>query len=510
MILYCNGRPPAPDTTARRRRTTTVENGWPTGAIGDPLVIRTNPNPTHVGSGRDGLPGLLGAGTISANSLPDWIRGEHNFQNYSVSLGTIMMHFVGRSLMRSNLFQEVQFIYYPFNENAAYANRLNVANFEVNLGMFADRLLNYRLNSANRSTNFTLTDFWSFITTNIINDFASTTYGLWDTNGTLYSRPRRREDSEDVWSTRVADDETTYNSRLSAILRNITPTGEFRPPQLRMTTECLPVRTINETGEDISNTAQNILRIHIYDQQASTAPGIGELLMAERNRALSLDGRPRGEENTVTNWYGYRQRLIEQAASRNIIRNIGGPNATEQRYVIVGGSGRIKEFIMENSPYILPGTQNSLVKSVNLNSIQDDRVGTLNLVNSPRPSEIMAPNGEEPSGLPLQVIPVELGMTTAGCPLISFSSHYFVDLKSGTTADDLYSINRIDSSIDPGSYKTVLKLRPVSGYTRYRNYLNEIRQTIDHLTELGQTDDDINATAPRVPTESGVDRGMRR
>jgi hypothetical protein len=101
-------------------------------------------------------------------------------------------------------------------------------------------------------------------------------------------------------------------------------------------------------------------------------------------------------------------------------------------------------------------------------------------------------------------------MTTAGCPLISFSSHYFVDLKSGTTADDLYSINRIDSSIDPGSYKTVLKLRPVSGYTRYRNYLNEIRQTIDHLTELGQTDDDINATAPRVPTESGVDRGMRR
>lgn len=519
MAQYIDGRPPPPDTTrGRRSRTPTI--GWPSGVSGDPLVIRTNRNPPVVGNGREGLPGLLGAPPLEHDrSLPSWIR-ENNYQNKSVSLATIIANFIGKPLMNSNAYEEVQFIYYPFNENAAYANRINIGNFEVNLGMFAERLLNYRLNNASRSGNFTLNEFWSFLTTNIISDYSASSYGLWDTNGPLFSRPTRRTDEEDRWSTRVSRDETTYNSRLSVLLRTITPTGEFRPPQLRMFTECLPKRSIAETDSTTTDVSirRSILRIHIYDQQSSAVAGIGELLMAERNRALSLEERPSGYETTLGDsitarlWARYRRRLIESAQNSGIIRNAGGTAATEQRFEIVGGSRSIKNFVMNQMPYILPGTQHSNVKSVNLSSLQDEAASTLNLVNAPRPSELVAPNGEEPSGLPLQVIPVEMNIVTQGCPLITFGNQFFVDLNTGTTADDLYAVNRVESTLEMGSYKTTLKLRPISGYTRYRNYLNEIRNAITRLRDLTGSDEGISdaiASEAEASAAEDFDRANR-
>lgn len=507
MIKYHKGRPPEPSGTGRRSRRSTDESGWPNDLpIGDPLVIRTNPEIVST-SGREGLPGLLGAGTsLTESTGPSWLRGEANLSNYSVSLATIMAHFVAKPLMKTGTYEEIQLMFYPFNENAGFANRINIGNFEVNLGMFAERLLDYRVNNASRSGNFTLTEFWSFITTNIINNYAASSYGLWEANSSLYRRPTAREsrDSDDVnsWTVIAEGGDDVYNSRLSTLLIGITPTGEFRPPQLRMFTECLPVR--NDIARGDARITGNVLRIHIYDQQMSSVVGLSELLMAERNRSLSINGRPRNPtpETATTDWASFRARLIEQAVSAGIIKNIGGTSATSQRYVIIGGSNRIKQFVMNNSPYIMPGTQHSLVKGVTLSSIQDEAASTLNLVNAPRPSEITAPNGEEPSGLPLQVIPVEMSMTTQGCPLLGFSGQFFIDLNTGTTADDLYTVNRIDSTLEEGSYRTNIKLRPISGFTRYRNYLNEIRGSVERLRELAGSDEGANAAAERTSSTS--------
>lgn len=490
IIKYTKGYPPPGESGRRRERV--PASGWPGGlSDGDPLVIQTN----EVASPNGGLPGLAGAGDIARRDIPEWLReGGNNYANYSASLATIMAHFVAKPLMGTGTYREIQLMFYPFNENAAFANRITIGNFEVNLGLFADRLLDYRINNASRSGNFTLAEFWSFITTNIINNNAASSYGLWRAGGNgggagLYERvPTSARDDSDDWATTriVGGDEAVYNERLSELLRNETPTGEFRPPQLRMFTECLPVKNDSASGAD--RTTGNILRIHIYDQQMTSVAGLSEILMAERNRALSLNGRPRNPApgTEVTAWTEYRDTLISQATAAGIISRVSGTNETDQRYIIVGGSNRIKQFVMNNSPYIMPGTQFSLVKGVTLSSLQDEAASTLNLVNAPRVPELVAPNGEEPSGLPLQVIPVEMSMTTQGCPLIGFSNQFFVDLNTGTTADDLYAVNRIDSNLEEGSYRTNIKLRPISGYTRYRNYLNEIQNTIAELRRLSE------------------------
>lgn len=464
-----------------------------TAAAATETPAAAEPTPTATTATTRRRTGSVGPGFRFRGTVPSYLEGNDGLQNYSVSLATLMANFVGKPLMMTGTFEEIQFIYYPFNENAGYARYINIGNFEVNLGMLTDLLIEYRLNNMSRSGNMTLHEFWNFIVSNIIDNPASSSYGLWDTEGgTFYRRPTEREESNSTirrWTARAVDDETTLNSRIADLLLGVTPTGEFHPPQLRLVTECVPVKRRDEDGEDIPvDNRKNILKIHIYDQQTTSVAGIGELLQAERNRALSLDGRPESNSDNSTplsqQWNSYRLRLIQQAVDAGIIQNVGGSEASDQRFVVVGGSNAIKNFVMNNVPYLIPGTQTSLINNVNLSSLQDEAANTLNLVNAPRPAELISPNGEEPGGLPLQVIPVEMTMNTFGCPLLGFASQFFVDLKTGTTADDLYAVNQISSEMQPGKYTTQIKLRPISGYTRYRNYLNEIRQAVDRIHEF--------------------------
>lgn len=513
---FCLGRPD-----------TGEEVSWPNeGAPIDPLVLAPqNPNVIRHTS----LRGLLGADGLTipttgarANRLPDYLRPGGAYGNglhqYSVSLATLMANFVAQPLLSTGAYEEVQLIFYPFNENAAFASRMNIGNFEINLGQLADMLIEYRMAHTSRAANMTLSEFWSFINTNFIDNPASTSYGLWDSNGAFYhpiSTARRTEvgrenpNATTRYMTEPAYDETTLNGRIATLLANgVTPTGEFRPPQLRLFTECLPIR-------DQADDNKNILKIHIYDQQTSSIAGVGEILLAERNRALSLAARPNSATAETSAlralWETYRNNLITAATEADILE----PSSTDSdRYVIKGGSRAVKNFVMNNMPYLIPGMQNSLIKGVNLSSLQDEAAATLNLVNSPRTAELVAPNGEEPGNLPLQVIPVELSMTTYGCPLIGFGSQFFIDLNTGTTADDIYAINNMSSEFEPGKYNTTIKFRPISGYTRYRNFLNEIREAIDRIDEnqatAAESSEDPAPAAPSAPAAPRPARARER
>jgi hypothetical protein len=477
---YCIGRPSGDR-----------EVGWEDTESQDPLVVRTRDDRPRDRTALAGLYGVSGLSVPNTRSTdrPGYLtRGStygDGLQQYSASLATIMAHFIARPLLRTGAYKEVQLIFYPFNAYAAYAHKINIGNFEINLGQLTEMLISYRMSNLSRSATMTLLEFWNFLNTNFIDNPGASAYGLWNTNGSgFYSHPRgtaRRTELAGEGPNAVtryvsepATDETTLNANISTLLARETPNGEFHPPQLRLFTECLPVR------DSKSGNIENVLKIHIYDQQTDSVSGAGELLIAERNRALSLEGRPESTlEGTALSreWRRRRDNLINSAVRAGVLA--APPGESSNRLYIQGGSRAIKDFLMQNMAYLIPGMRNSLIKTVNLNSLQDEMASTLNLVNSPRTPELIAPNGEEPGSLPLQIIPVEMTMTTQGCPLIGFGNMFFVDLQTGTTADDIYRINNISSEIEPGKYTSTIKLRPVSGYTRYRNYLNEIRTSIE-------------------------------
>lgn len=488
---------------SRRRRTASADRN-----TGDPFL---NPNhPPNLGSFRGAgrlvssrNPSVAGTTSTSIDTIGDSTRapdgignrdiGEASNNTGNVSLATIIANFIIEPLAKSRLYDEVQLIFYPFNEYAGHASKLNISQFSVDLAFFQERYARYRLENISRTGTMTLGQFWTFLQSNIIDDLAARSYGLYDSetnNSPLLVNPNRDqlEDGGLPSDAVAADDSATFTTRLNRILAAITPSGDWRPPQLAYQMETLPSFAGEGQADGAGTARKSILRFHVYDRQATAYGTVGDLLLAERRRILNIPTVPSGAIDTDGNPVRtvreqYRRDLWNQIKDRDLIRQI--PNT--QRYEVVGGFNQIKSFIYDNMPYIQPGIQNSLVIQANLASQQDSAAASLNMINAPRAPSVIAPNGSEPGNLPLQIIPTELSLETYGCPLLSFSGQYFVDFNTGTSADDIYAINGIEHTIGQGEFKSTIKMRPITGYGQYRNFLRQLDEFSTEAERLDST-----------------------
>jgi hypothetical protein len=153
---------------------------------------------------------------------------------------------------------------------------------------------------------------------------------------------------------------------------------------------------------------------------------------------------------------------------------------------------------MNNCAYLIPGAQGSLIRSVSLGSMQDQNAASIQLVSNPRPSEQINPNGSGDRGLPLSVMPVEVSMETSGCPLLTYTSNFFIDFNTNTMIDDIWQVSGIDHKIGEGSYTSNIKFRPIQSYGRYKNYLNQLRDMTDAIdsTSVTHNADEAAITSP--------------
>ncbi len=416
----------------------------------------------------------------------------------NVSLGNLLTNFMGMSIASSGQFDEIQLIFYPFNNCAGYASRINIANFRVDLAFFKRKYTEYVLNNLSRSGTMTIQQFWSFLISNIIDDHGARSYGLFDQQGGLWRDPnsRNRDNTENRESTggetEHYDTPTTY-SKLSCLLRNITPDGNFRMPQVSYHLETVPARSFNsdQVSEEVNN-HKTILRMHVYDQATDTRGGLSQMLMSQRSSAMGMlpsipsGGTTEGYPAITNNNQRYREN-IQRALDRNLIEGVDVNNTTSlaDRIRWRGGSKEIKNFLYDVMPSIIYGSIGSTIKTATVSSLQDPAATTLNIVNAPgRNGEAVDPNGEESGGLPLRVVPVEISLTSYGCPLISFASKYFVDFGTGTTLDNIYLVNGVSHKVTKGEFSTSIKMVPVDGFGTYRNYINQLRDAAQALNEI--------------------------
>jgi len=441
--------------------------------------------------------------------------GSRPIATGKVSLANLLISFMGESLAATGLYDDVQLIFYPFNSYAGMARYINIANFEIDLDFFTEKYTEYRLQNVSRSGNLTIRQFWTFLTSNIIDDPAAPSYGLRDNRGAIYRRVSERGERRSATTvTRPSDsDAATTINRLNNLLAGITPDGSFRIPQLNFTLECLPGRVASEASSTQNTNEKTILRVHIYDQQASSYEGLGSILAAQRNDALSIGTNPESNTNPNSLTADVARRYYQQILTR--ANQTGLVTRTENgTYEVVGGSNAIKQFLYQTTPYIIHGAKNSLVRQANLSSMTDQAANTLNMLRAPQGGNNIEPNGEDVGGLPMQVLPVELTMETFGCPLLQFSSQYFIDFNTGTTADTLYAINGIEHRISPGEFTTNIKFIAQDGYGQYRNYITELNNAIhatdDIITRMSPAPTGNAAAAGQPPPRPGRNPGHRR
>jgi hypothetical protein len=427
--------------------------------------------------------------------------------NFACSLGKLLLHFIGEPLANTGKYDEVQMIFYPFNEWAGRASGLNIANFVVDVDYFADELFRYRLEHLSRSSIMPLRQFMDFIADILIDDPMARSYGLHDQSGAGFYRVQY--DGEGNSTVRravpVETNPANFQARLEAALQGVTPDSSFRMPQIGIYIEAIPERPGTEDGSDVTATnGKTILRLHVYDQVNTSYTTLGQLLQASRTAQLqTIGGLPNlrtGNQNVIDNRSEFAAATLDAARSICLIETIpsnfgaqsrqqsdeGAASGTDVIYRIVGSPQKLKDFIMSNTPYIIYGAAGTTVKNAQLSSMQNSTLATVNLVRSFRRENLVAPNGEDAGGLPMQIIPTQLSAECIGNPLLNYMQSFFVDFQTGTTADNIYCVTGIEHKFVSGDFTTQVRFTPQDAWGSYRSLVSTVGAAIDVLRDIDE------------------------
>lgn len=419
--------------------------------------------------------------TATTNNVNEPQFGDYGGVDH-VSLGKLITCFVGVPLALTKKFDDVQFLFYPFNKYAGKANALNIAQFQVDVRFFIRQYTRFRTENAARAGNMTLGEFVHFIGTTILDDPAALSYGI----HSLYRQVRNRAGQET--SLEPSGNPVEFQTQMEQLLAQHTPDGTFKMPQIDFYIECLPGKVVRDGQTTASVTEQSILRIHIFDRQTTPFDTQAGLLAACRDDLLnSIGPMPQtGEEGNTAVRQSHevaaqsivdtarREGLIEAVASRDGSSSGGG-------YRITRGPESIKDFVMTTMPYIIYGIQGTMVRgSANLQTMQDSALSTVNMLRSFRGGPLEA-NGEQPGGLPLSVVPSELSLPAWGCPLIDFAQQYFIDFQTGTTWDNIYGVVGLSHKFSPGEFTSDIRFAPLDAYGKYNSLIEQVNLAANRL-----------------------------
>lgn len=421
------------------------------------------------------------------------LLGEENPNNIlrskEVSLAYLLLHFVGEPIANSRQYDDVQMIFYPFNVNAGAANQINVANFLVDLPYFVSEFARYRLERVSKSGNMSVEQFLHFVQETLLDDPAAKSYGLHDTEGAFY----KAVVNDGEVQTRANDNVPKFNERMHTAMKKYTHDGVWKQPQIRFYIESLAEQVPQEDGVDTDgNNSKTILRIHIFDQQATSYTTVQSILNASRDseieqiKSINLNPKPNDKGGNAGVQKAKDQVIshaINLASSEGFLEKVG--EDPQNVYVIRGGSKQLKRFIQSTVPYIIYGAAGSTVSHASLTSMQNPALNTVQIQRNFKKSDLV-PNGENPGGLPMRIIPTQLDMTMLGNPFIDFAQYYFIDFQTGTTADNLYIVTGITHKLAQGSFTTDVKFAPGDGFGKYQNLLGKISEA---LTVVKNADD---------------------
>ncbi len=399
-----------------------------------------------------------------------------------VSFAKLMLIFVVEPLIATKKFDDVQLLFYRFNRGAGLIggprSSGNVGAFAIDIDNFHDRYK--KLATSRRSANLTLRDFMQFINSAFVDDPSNRNYGM----RRLYIEDQRKQGDKPKPRAKYRD-ANVMSREIEKIMRCEAhiPDGVFRMPHLDVYIECVPGGVDEQGTPADSGNNTTVLRIHVFDKVATAYTTQGSLLAAARNNEIGTIGDvPVVEDPNKPNQDELRlaENVLALAENRNLIRQIPGPDGKDKVYEVVGGPNNIKEFVSNTMPTIIYGANNTAVTSAGLKSMTDNRLSTINMIRAGDAGPL-SPNGASQGGLPMQVLPAQLDLRSVGCPIVEYAQQFFVDMQSGTTADNIYTVTKIQHTIEPGKFHTSLGMTPLDSYGQYRSMIQKAGAAIKIL-----------------------------
>tara|TARA_Y100000310_G_scaffold278739_2_gene297422 strand:+ start:2383 stop:5433 length:3051 start_codon:yes stop_codon:yes gene_type:complete len=425
-----------------------------------------------------------------SKGTPDVSTSKKNNRKY-VSLGKLLLIFVGTPLAETHNFDEVQFIFYPFNSRASYMHDFNLAQFPVHIETFVKKFAELKKITAN----LPLQEFMTFMNKEFLGTQDTHAYGLVHTfTGGDNKRSRRKAFKKD---TKLADE----TQRVLKYAYGEEADVEFTMPYVKVVVESVPVNSKIPPSPDAGGaTVRTLLRLHIVDEAASPHDGMTKMLSAARDSNLGYinaltakvkDGKKNKKVDNAKLFQdsilaGIGDGLLEPVPSFSNDSPDGEFAAAlaekEFKVRIKGGFPALKAFVKRGVPSITIGSQNSAVVSAKLSSMNEPALSSIMMLQG-GPKGGDNAQGARSAGLPLELTPVELGMDTFGCPLFQLGQEFFIDFGTGTNIDSIYTLYGISHALGPGEYKTSLKFKKASSYGSYKSLSTNISDALKAISE---------------------------
>lgn len=296
--------------------------------------------------------------------------------------------------------EELQFIFYPINDNAGYAGKgedgdaISLGEFPIDLDLLKAAYI-ARIREMNTMV-LSIEEFFRIVVDQNFSDSRGIGYG----KSSFYT-----QFSED----KPKEAPTVQKSSETALKNWEKENPDFVVPLLE-----IEIKT--ERAEKAGQVGDVIKRVYIYDRQ-STPPKKDYSLMSVEEKKADLQ---------------------------------------------------------RGAPLLTIGSNGSLVINSSVSSKTDGAQGAVYLARSlqtqphnPGSSYDKSPTTEPENNLPMRTLPVQLTMTSFGCPIASLYQQYFVDFETGTALDNLYMCTQLQHNFTPGKFVTSWTFMQSNGYSKY-------------------------------------------
>lgn len=384
------------------------------------------------------------------------------------SLAKVIATFIQQPLQVSNKFEEVQVVYYTFNNYAGLAGGSNIGRFPVEIKILQKIVKDYLEKKGPKD--MSVAEFGKLLNDAIISDPSNYAYGMHDNyitgqDGKVQLKPKL--------------DVTVLQDKIMGE-RPETQGGTWQNPNVELYLECLNRQfTADEKKQAKDATSVGlILRIHVYDKVSTPWDGFMKLKSSLSRLNTSANAKakqPTGETSLVQAQRALKDSGLnkELALADANISEVDG-NLTVTKFNVT----KIKKLISSFVPTLVYGANNSGIKNAAVHSSHDPRLNAVNMLRT-NAATSTSPNGQGVSGLPLRVIPGTVDVSTFGCPLFCLNQQFFLDFSTNTDVDNFYGLIGLSHQISAGKFETSAKFTWMDAYGTYENISRRFTQMAD-------------------------------
>jgi len=442
-------------------------------------------------------------GTTTGNKSSVINRTKTTPANF-VSYGSVFMNMIAKPLRDSGQYDEVQVIFYPFNKYAGAVHDQPISAFPIEIS----RLKTGMDELARRSPNVSCRQIIGLLYDRFTHFAPARAYlmaGFYDQDKAnkgdvsqydpkvVKNVKFKQADGKIVPKNIAPSTQLTFEKRL---LKVGIPEARFQMPVVQVAVEGAPLTYADGAPIlDERGNPRSIVKIHVYDSAMDPHSTLSDIVRAAKDNELSIitlpiakvnaaqRSNPLGSPDTGSPEMAKVKEVIEagekagvlQAVSIDDLKPVSGvtKDALESMkgnnfYRVKGSYDEVKRLVTAGIPTITYGSSLTAITNASLASNTSPGLGNVQLLRAfAEPGETRAESLT--SGVPMQVIPAQLSISTIGCTLFSTMQRMFIDFGTGTSIDNVYHVISFDSTIGKDGFKTEVKLQFADSFAAYRS-----------------------------------------